>query len=155
MDYQQSILVVCADSKLTRRYFDEMEQPASRITCSWPSRPRRLASDFTGLRRRSFCSTFRRPNRAAARLPGIDRGHVDRGCGGGGGGGPGAARELAFLISSGVVDFVARSGDFVGTAVCLIEKRASQALARSLGAAVFRRRRAQRGIWRNAAARGE
>ena len=26
MDYQQSILVVCADSKLTRRYFEEMER---------------------------------------------------------------------------------------------------------------------------------
>ena len=44
--------------------------------------------------------------------------------------------ELAFLISRGVVEFVARSGEFVRTAVELIEKRARQA-QREPGVAVF------------------
>jgi signal transduction histidine kinase len=140
MDYQQSILVVCADSKLTRRYFEEMErtgQPYHLLLAISPAEarlgfhrfaPAVILLDVSAAEPRgsdaSLESTVAMLTEGAAVVVVVVAAPQQR-------------AELAFLISSGVVDFVARSGDFVGTAVGLIEKRARQAL-REPGVAVFR-----------------
>ena len=137
MDYQQSILVVCADSKLTRRYFDEMEQtgqPYHLLLAISPSEarlgfhrfaPAVILLDVSAAEPRSSETSLE--SVVAMLTEGAAVVVVAA---------PEQRGELAFLISSGVVDFVPRTGDFVGMAVCLIEKRARQAL-REPGVAVF------------------
>ncbi len=137
MDHQQSILVVCADSKLTRRYFEEMEQsghPYHLLLAISPAEarlgfhrfaPAVILLDVSAAEPRGSDASLESivsmlTEGAAVVVVGV----------------PQQRAELAFLISSGVVDFVARSGDFVGTAVGLIEKRARQA-GREPGVAVF------------------
>jgi signal transduction histidine kinase len=137
MDYQQSILVVCADSKLTRRYFDEMEQtgqPYHLLLAISPAEarlgfhrfaPAVILLDVSAAEPRSNDASLE--STVAMLTEGAAVVVVAA---------PQQRAELAFLISSGVVDFVARSGDFVGTAVGLIERRARQA-QREPGVAVF------------------
>jgi His Kinase A (phospho-acceptor) domain len=137
MDYQQSILVVCADSKLTRRYFDGMEQtgqPYHLLLAISPAEarlgfhrfaPAVILLDVSAAEPRSSETSLE--SVVAMLTEGAAVVVVAA---------PEQRGELAFLISSGVVDFVPRTGDFVGTAVCLIEKRARQAL-REPGVAVF------------------
>jgi signal transduction histidine kinase len=137
MDYQQSILVVCADSKLTRRYFEEMErtgQPYHLLLAISPEEarlgfhrfaPAVILLDVSAAEPRSSEASLE--STVAMLTEGAAVVVVAA---------PQQRAELAFLISSGVVDFVARSGDFVGTAVGLIEKRARQA-QREPGVAVF------------------
>ena len=137
MDYQQSILVVCADSKLTRRYFDEMEQtgqPYHLLLAISPAEarlgfhrfaPAVILFDVSAAESRSNDASLE--STVAMLTEGAAVVVVAA---------PQQRAELAFLISSGVVDFVARSGDFVGTAVGLIERRARQA-QREPGVAVF------------------
>ncbi len=137
MDYQQSILVVCADSKLTRRYFDEMEQtgqPYHLLLAISPAEarlgfhrfaPAVILLDVSAAEPRSSEASLE--STVAMLTEGAAVVVVAA---------PQQRAELAFLISSGVVDFVARSGDFVGTAVGLIERRARQA-QREPGLAVF------------------
>jgi signal transduction histidine kinase len=137
MDYQQSILVVCADSKLTRRYFDEMErtgQPYHLLLAISPAEAR------LGFHRFApavilFDVPAAESHSGDAPLESIVS-MLTEGAAVVVVAAPQQRADVAFLISSGVVDFVARSGDFVGTAVGLIEKRARQA-QREPGVAVI------------------
>ncbi len=123
MDHEQIILIVCADSSLSRRYFSELEQ-------SGPDYRLLLAGSAAEAHR-----AFRRVSPAVILLDAAVGGDASD-----------ASLEstvsmllegapvvvvappqqqcsLAYLIASGAVDFAAREGSFVSTAAALVERR--------------------------------
>jgi signal transduction histidine kinase len=123
MDHDVSILLVCADSTLTRQYFSELEQSGAkrRLLLAVSVAEARLAfqrlapsvilldaSAQAGDSDTSFESAVSMLiEDAPVVLVAI----------------PKQQRILAYLIAAGAVDFVAREGNFIPVAAALVERR--------------------------------
>jgi signal transduction histidine kinase len=139
MDHDQSILIICADSSLTRQYFSELEQSGAKrhLLLAVSVAEARLA--FQRLApavilldvstqvsaQASTCSDGSDNALEAAVSMLIEDAPVVLV------GNPQQQRTLAYMIASGAVDFVAREGSFVPVAVALVERRMRLALQRA------------------------
>jgi nitrogen-specific signal transduction histidine kinase len=131
MDHDESILIICADSSLTRQYFSELEQSGAkrRLLLAVSVAEARLAfqrlapavilldaSAQASAHANTWPDGSDNALEAAISMLIEDAPVVLVAV-------PQQQRTLAYLIASGAVDFVAREGNFVPVAVALVERR--------------------------------
>jgi len=123
MDHDVSILIVCADSSLTRQYFNELEQSGAKhrlLLAVSVAEARlafgRLAPSVILLDASAQAGDSDTSLESAVSMLLEDAPVVLVAI-------PKQQRTLAYLVAAGAVDFVAREGNFVAVAAALVERR--------------------------------
>jgi signal transduction histidine kinase len=131
MDHDVSILIVCADSSLTRQYFSELEQSGAKhrlLLAVSVAEARlafgRLAPSVILLDASAQAGDSDSSLESAVSILIEDAPVVLVAI-------PKQQRTLAYLVAAGAVDFVAREGNFVPVAAALVERRMRLAIQES------------------------